>query len=209
MGKESQVEIPEGSGNLYRYEYEESSGKTVYLGPVGKAPTLDEEHFMLALSELARKNKLEPWKGGYTNRPYTIVLFKNMDELYDSEVAKTILLKDMRSFSPGGFVVTDKIWLHGRTQKGTLKRNRVKIVSTPDSEHVFSSPLFNRALKVSGKTERVHIRTDEHEVVGPPERSPIVFEGVSGKVAIIAPIVIPEDDWDKLLDPSRASTSLR
>jgi len=38
------VEIPEGSGNRYRYEYEE--GATVYKGPVGTAPELSEEEFL-------------------------------------------------------------------------------------------------------------------------------------------------------------------
>lgn len=41
--KESIVEIPEGSGNFYRYIYE--GGRTRYLGPVGKAPMLEEEEF--------------------------------------------------------------------------------------------------------------------------------------------------------------------
>jgi len=43
------VEIPEGSGNRYRYVYEE--GATVYKGPVGNAPALDEERFIQAMSE--------------------------------------------------------------------------------------------------------------------------------------------------------------
>jgi len=43
MGKESQVEIPEGSGNFYRYEYDD--GKTVYKGPVGDAPGINEQEF--------------------------------------------------------------------------------------------------------------------------------------------------------------------
>jgi len=38
------VEIPEGSGNKYRYEYE--GGSTVYKGPVGEAPELSEEEFL-------------------------------------------------------------------------------------------------------------------------------------------------------------------
>jgi len=36
--------IPPGSGNRYRYEYEE--GKTQYKGPVGEAPELSEEEFL-------------------------------------------------------------------------------------------------------------------------------------------------------------------
>ena len=43
--KESIVEIPPGSGNHYRYEYVD--GKTVYRGPVGNAPSLHEEEFLL------------------------------------------------------------------------------------------------------------------------------------------------------------------
>jgi len=49
MGKESIVEIPEGSGNKYRYEYQD--GATVYRGPVGSAPPLDEEHFFTMVAE--------------------------------------------------------------------------------------------------------------------------------------------------------------
>jgi hypothetical protein len=45
--KESVVEIPEGSGNHYRYGYDE--GQTKYLGPVGSAPQLSEEEFLLAV----------------------------------------------------------------------------------------------------------------------------------------------------------------
>jgi hypothetical protein len=45
--KESIVEIPPESGNFYRYGYEPDSGKTVYRGPVGNAPSLHEEEFLL------------------------------------------------------------------------------------------------------------------------------------------------------------------
>jgi hypothetical protein len=41
----AKVEIPPGSGNFYRYEYDEPSGKTVYKGPIGSAPAIEEEHF--------------------------------------------------------------------------------------------------------------------------------------------------------------------
>jgi len=46
MGKESVVEIPDGSGRFYRYEYDESTGKTLYKGPVGDAPQMSEEEFL-------------------------------------------------------------------------------------------------------------------------------------------------------------------
>lgn len=49
MGKESKVEIPEGSGNFYRYEYED--GQTLYRGPVGDAPSISEEEFMAMSTE--------------------------------------------------------------------------------------------------------------------------------------------------------------
>ena len=42
MGKTCIVDI---HGNRYRYEYDESSGKTVYRVPVGDAPPLNEEEF--------------------------------------------------------------------------------------------------------------------------------------------------------------------
>jgi len=48
MSKENIVEIPSGSGNRYRYVYED--GATKYLGPVGSAPDLAEEEFMLQTS---------------------------------------------------------------------------------------------------------------------------------------------------------------
>jgi len=38
------VEIPPGSGNRYRYEYE--GGKTQYKGPVGDSPELGEAEFL-------------------------------------------------------------------------------------------------------------------------------------------------------------------
>jgi len=44
MSKDSVVEIPEGSGNFYRYEYVD--GQTVYRGPVGDAPQMGEEEFL-------------------------------------------------------------------------------------------------------------------------------------------------------------------
>jgi hypothetical protein len=46
MGKESQVEIPEGSGRFYRYEYDPDTQETQYRGPVGSAPNLSEEEFL-------------------------------------------------------------------------------------------------------------------------------------------------------------------
>jgi hypothetical protein len=56
MTKESIVEIPPGSGNQYRYAYED--GKTVYLGPVGDAPTLVEENFLRELEDLITTPKV-------------------------------------------------------------------------------------------------------------------------------------------------------
>jgi len=44
VSKESRVEIPRGSGNYYRYAYQD--GATVYRGPVGQAPAIDEERFL-------------------------------------------------------------------------------------------------------------------------------------------------------------------
>jgi len=43
--KESVVEIPPGSGNHYRYEYNPATGATEYRGPVGDAPALAEPEF--------------------------------------------------------------------------------------------------------------------------------------------------------------------
>jgi hypothetical protein len=50
--KENIVEIPTGSGNRYRYAYED--GKTTYLGPIGEAPPMVEAEFLLTLSEIER-----------------------------------------------------------------------------------------------------------------------------------------------------------
>jgi hypothetical protein len=49
MGSIAKVEIPEGSGNYYYYEYEPGVGKTVYKGPVGSAPAITEEEFNLVV----------------------------------------------------------------------------------------------------------------------------------------------------------------
>ena len=45
--KEHTIEI---SNNFYRYRYDPSSQKTVYLGPVGSAPEIDEEQFLSAVA---------------------------------------------------------------------------------------------------------------------------------------------------------------
>jgi len=56
MPKESRVEIPSGSGNFYRYAYED--GRTVYRGPVGSAPDLAEEEFMAAF-QFSKESKFK------------------------------------------------------------------------------------------------------------------------------------------------------
>jgi hypothetical protein len=56
MGKVSTVEIPQGSGNLYRYEY--TDGQTRYLGPVGNAPAISEIELLRTISE---KDLEEKW----------------------------------------------------------------------------------------------------------------------------------------------------
>jgi len=43
------VEIPPGSGNKYRYEYNAETKATIYKGPVGTAPEMGEEEFMAAM----------------------------------------------------------------------------------------------------------------------------------------------------------------
>ena len=50
MGRTSKVEIPEGSGNFYLYEY--VGGQTIYKGPVGDAPPLKEQEFLTAMATL-------------------------------------------------------------------------------------------------------------------------------------------------------------
>ena len=47
--RESIVEIPSGSGNKYRYVYED--GATLYRGPVGSAPTMAEPEFHAFMAE--------------------------------------------------------------------------------------------------------------------------------------------------------------
>jgi len=49
------VEIPPGSGNRYRYEYEE--GATVYKGPVGTAPELSEGEFLEMSQVVGQKER--------------------------------------------------------------------------------------------------------------------------------------------------------
>lgn len=51
MGKVSEVEIPDGSGRFYRYEYVD--GATLYRGPVGDAPALTEAEFLRLTTEEA------------------------------------------------------------------------------------------------------------------------------------------------------------
>jgi len=45
------VEIPPGSGNRYRYEYNPETGNMEYRGPVGDSPELREDEFLKELSE--------------------------------------------------------------------------------------------------------------------------------------------------------------
>jgi len=49
--KENIVEIPEGSGNRYKYAYDPGSKSTVYKGPVGSAPDITEEEWQRNLEE--------------------------------------------------------------------------------------------------------------------------------------------------------------
>jgi len=49
------VEIPPGSGNRYKYEYED--GKTVYKGPVGTAPELSEGEFLEMFQVVGQKEQ--------------------------------------------------------------------------------------------------------------------------------------------------------
>jgi len=51
MGKESIVEIPEGSGNFYRYDYDPDTQRTRYQGPVGDAPEIGESEFLVLIKQ--------------------------------------------------------------------------------------------------------------------------------------------------------------
>ena len=46
MPEGSRVEIPDGSGNFYRYEYDPATQKTIYRGPSGSAPAISEDQFL-------------------------------------------------------------------------------------------------------------------------------------------------------------------
>jgi len=61
------VEIPPGSGNRYRYEYEE--GATVYKGPVGDSPEMSEGEFIYAMTISPAENVVEVQ---YDIRPYIV-----------------------------------------------------------------------------------------------------------------------------------------
>ena len=53
MGKISEVDI---KGHRYRYQYNEETGATEYLGPVGDAPAISEEEFLRRV-EISNKEK--------------------------------------------------------------------------------------------------------------------------------------------------------
>jgi len=64
------VEIPEGSGNRYRYDYDKGTQDTVYKGPVGNSPGLSEEEFLKGMEGgkgKVPKNKFE--LGDYLTLP--------------------------------------------------------------------------------------------------------------------------------------------
>lgn len=67
--QESIVEIPDGSGNLYRYGYDPETQKTEYLGPVGDAPALSEEELMrLTPKTFTEERDILMKEGGLENR---------------------------------------------------------------------------------------------------------------------------------------------
>jgi len=72
------VEIPPGSGNHYRYVYEE--GATVYKGPVGNAPELSEDEFMAILG---RSNLKEHPR--YDTYKWTLNTTKQQNPGYSNE----------------------------------------------------------------------------------------------------------------------------
>jgi hypothetical protein len=83
MGKESQVEIPQGSGNFYRYEYDQ--GNTLYRGPVGSAPQISEGEFLAELEtveriEIIKDSDLPPnwYSSSYPDKQY-ISYIKEME----------------------------------------------------------------------------------------------------------------------------------
>ncbi len=78
MTKDSIVEIPDGSGNQYRYEYVD--GATVYKGPVGNAPALAEAEFNDLI--IGRDHKKEILNGLFFKQDI-LVIEEEGKKLYD------------------------------------------------------------------------------------------------------------------------------
>jgi len=100
--KESIVEIPEGSGNFYRYDYDPTTKKTNYKGPVGDAPALKEEELMrLTPSSIKDEVELIMSESGNKNQPLVerFVDWAKRLELQDDIHVPTEMLIDWAKLS--------------------------------------------------------------------------------------------------------------
>lgn len=113
MGKESVVEIPENSGNQYRYVY--SEGKTAYLGPVGQAPPLSEhEFFDIMKEERYGKVRIDVSSLTETDKAIFIKITKGINQKqFDPPLEIWMPKSQVRYYEsrPGRWIVQVPMWL--------------------------------------------------------------------------------------------------
>jgi hypothetical protein len=111
MGKISEVEI---SGHRYRYQYDEALQRTLYLGPVGEAPAINEEEFLMAIA---------PEQGGLALDGYTF---------HRSDVPNLKVVQGIgEAYWHPNMRQAQEIW-PGQEKKNEL-RSRYSIAPTPES----------------------------------------------------------------------------
>lgn len=107
---ENVVEIPEGSGNKYRYEYVD--GDTVYKGPVGSAPEIGETEFLDII--IGREHKKEKFNK-YFFKSDILINAEQMKGITDyldekNDIKLTNLLHEGKAGVISGMTDEDEQW---------------------------------------------------------------------------------------------------
>jgi hypothetical protein len=156
MGKESIVEIPKGSGNFYRYEYEGS--KTLYKGPVGDSPAIGEEEFFAGITRVEDITQARPtgviilpgWEGR-TDDPYRKQAAEQGGLEFDTFEEAQRWLGRQTMFMPEGMLGYNKYdfiasWSDGEEYRGRIDLKK-EHTSYDIGDHIKDHAMFMAGLK--------------------------------------------------------------
>jgi hypothetical protein len=154
--KESVVEIPVGSGNRYRYVYED--GETRYLGPVGTAPQISEKDFLRNVALITG-----PLEGTVMDEDYLVRVIEA--NIGDREPTMNMLSKEFGVPGPDLPRIRDRLKVRRRLAGNIIRFKRG--IGYEWELYGLDDKLVDKGVTISWKKAMEHIKESREKKMMP------------------------------------------